>query len=164
MTVTYRTPGPADAAALADLHVGTWREAYSHLLPEEFFSDAWLAGRRKMWDHVLSHPQDDVTVLVAEQDGELVGFAWAGPAVDVGETASPRDRHLYAIYVRAAHYGTGIGQTLLDDTLGSGPAQLWVAKENPRAIRFYTRNGFTLDGTEMTDPSAPLITDRRMVR
>lgn len=40
----------------------------------------------------------------------------------------------------------------------------WVAKENPRAIAFYRRNGFELDGAEQTDPGAPSITDARMVR
>ena len=37
-------------------------------------------------------------------------------------------------------------------------------KENPRAIAFYRRNGFELDGAEQIDPGAPLITDARMAR
>ena len=41
---------------------------------------------------------------------------------------------------------------------------LWVAKENPRAVAFYLRNGFRFDGVEQTDPHAPLITDARLVR
>jgi ribosomal protein S18 acetylase RimI-like enzyme len=64
---------------------------------------------------------------------------------------------------RAAH-GTGIGQALLDEVLGEEPAMLWVAKENPRAIAFYRRNGFELDGAEEVDPSMPSITHARMVR
>jgi ribosomal protein S18 acetylase RimI-like enzyme len=65
--------------------------------------------------------------------------------------------------VLAAHHGTGIGQTLLDEVLGSGPAQLWVAKQNPRAIAFYRRNGFAFDGAEQTDESTD-ITEARMLR
>lgn len=41
---------------------------------------------------------------------------------------------------------------------------LWVAKDNPRAVAFYLRNGFNFDGTEQTDPGAPKIVDARMVR
>ncbi|MCB5275771.1 hypothetical protein BJG92_03324 [Arthrobacter sp. SO5] len=40
---------------------------------------------------------------------------------------------------------------------------LWVAKDNPRAVAFYRRNGFEFDGAEQTDP-APKIVDARMVR
>nr|WP_200921012.1 hypothetical protein [Plantibacter sp. Leaf1] len=53
---------------------------------------------------------------------------------------------------------------MLDATIGAGPAMLWVAKENPRATSFYLRNGFAFDGVEQVDPSAPSITDARMVR
>lgn len=76
----------------------------------------------------------------------------------------PRERQLYAIYVLASQYGTGAGQSLLDETLGKDPAVLCVARENPRAIQFYVRNGFTFDGAEQTDPAAPMITDARMIR
>ncbi|WP_344779768.1 GNAT family N-acetyltransferase [Microbacterium kribbense] len=77
---------------------------------------------------------------------------------------SSRRNQLYAIYVFAAHYGTGVGQALFDQTLGGGAAMLWVAKENPRATAFYRRNGFRLDGVEQIDPYTPIITDARMVR
>jgi len=87
----------------------------------------------------------------------------APTAADAAEIAL-RDRELYAIYVSAAHYGTGVGQALLDEALGDDPAMLWVAKENPRATAFYLRNGFRFDGTEQTDPHAPMITDARMLR
>jgi len=53
---------------------------------------------------------------------------------------------------------------LLDAALGDQPALLWVAEQNPRAIAFYQRNGFSFDGQVLDDPTAPLITDLRMVR
>lgn len=165
MTVTIREPSPADADAIADLHVATWREAYAHLLPVDFFTDDYVAGRHRMWTYVLEDPRDDMTVRVAEQeDGSLVGFAWVGPASTQASIAPVRERELYAIYVLARTYGSGLGQALLDAALGDGPAQLWVAKENPRATRFYERNGFAFDGVEQVDPHVPLITDARMVR
>lgn len=90
-----------------------------------------------MWNDLLTHRRDDVTVRIAESDGSILGFAWAGPSTGVEGEGPPRDRQLYAIYVSAAHYGTGAGQALLDEALGEGPAMLWVAKENPRATAFY---------------------------
>lgn len=162
MTWSVREPVPADAAALAALHVSTWRETYERMLPESFFSEDFVAGRRRMWDQVLTAPREDFIVRVAERDGELVGFVWAGAAP--GDAGAPRERQLYALYVAAAQHGTGAGQALLDAALGSDPAQLWVAKANPRAIAFYRRNGFAFDGAEQTDAAAPSITEARMRR
>lgn len=164
MAYTIRQPTSGEASAIADLHVATWKEAYADLLPEDYFSEEYVAGRHRMWQHVLTHPRDDMLVRVAEVEGEIVGFAWAGPGEGVNGEEAPRERLLYAIYVLAAHYGTGIGQALLDESLGEGPAMLWVAKENPRATAFYLRNGFRFDGVEQLDPHAPLITDARMLR
>ncbi|MEP7765155.1 hypothetical protein [Sanguibacter sp. 25GB23B1] len=50
------------------------------------------------------------------------------------------------------------------DGRACGFAMLWVAKQNPRAVAFYRRNRFELDGAEQIDPGAPMITDARMVR
>ncbi|GAA2979162.1 ribosomal protein S18 acetylase RimI-like enzyme [Microbacterium terrae] len=164
MSFTTRPPVLQDAAAIADLHVSTWREAYAHLLPDDFFSEEYVAGRHRMWNHVLTDAREDMTVRIVESDGAIIGFAWVGPGIGLDGEEPPRERQLYAIYVSAAHYGTGAGQALLDETLGDGPAMLWVAKENPRASAFYLRNGFRFDGVEQIDPYAPLITDARMVR
>ncbi|MDE0546356.1 GNAT family N-acetyltransferase [Microbacterium sp. C7(2022)] len=164
MTFSIRSPELSDAAALAELHVATWKEAYTHLLPAGYFSQEYIDGRHRMWNRVLSDARTDMTIAVAELGGQIIGFAWAGPAMGIDQQDPPRDRQLYAIYVSAAHYGTGAGQALLDEVLGEGPAMLWVAKENPRATAFYLRNGFRFDGVEQIDPHAPMITDARMLR
>ncbi len=42
---------------------------------------------------------------------------------------------------------------------------LWVAEDNPRAHRFYTRNGFELDGAAHTEPFlGETLTEVRFVR
>lgn len=164
MDFSTREPTAQDAASLAELHVSTWREAYTHLLPHDYFLAEYVEGRHRMWEHVLTHPRDDVSVLVAASGEALVGFAWAGPGIGDGDEAPPRQRQLYAIYLAESHHGSGAAQALLDGTIGSGPAMLWVAKQNPRATAFYARNGFVFDGAEQVDPHAPSITDARMVR
>lgn len=164
MAFTIRGSELADAPVIADLHVATWKESYAHLLPADYFSQEHVNGRHRMWHHVLTERRDAMVIRVAEVDGAIVGFAWVGPGEGLNGEEPPRERLLYAIYVLASQYGAGVGQALLDETLGTGPAMLWVAKENPRATAFYLRNGFHFDGTEQTDPHAPLITDARMVR
>jgi hypothetical protein len=49
-----------------------------------------------------------------------------------------------------------------DGAVGS-PAQLWVARGNPRAARFYERNGFVPDGAT-DDGSFGGIAALRLVR
>ena len=53
---------------------------------------------------------------------------------------------------------------MLDAVLGSASASLWVAARNPRAHRFYERNGFRFDGVEKADERVPTFLERRMVR
>jgi ribosomal protein S18 acetylase RimI-like enzyme len=164
MTFSLRAPGPRDAPEIAEVHVTTWREAYGHLLPEGYLDDDHVRGRHEMWTRLLASPRDDRPVRIAERDGRVIGLAVAGPSIATAGEEPPRERQLYMLYVLAAEYGTGAGQALLDAVLADGPAQLWVAKENPRAIAFYRRNGFEFDGAEQHDPLAPAIVDARMVR
>ncbi|BCW66537.1 N-acetyltransferase [Arthrobacter sp. NicSoilB4] len=164
MPFTLREPELPDAPLIAELHVATWREAYSQLLPEEFFTEEHVQGRHQMWNRVLGNPRKQWCIRIAESNGRIIGFAVAGPSFNPEGQPVPRERQLFSLYVAAAHYGTGAGQALLDATAGDGPAMLWVAKENPRAVAFYRRNGFEFDGAEQTDPGAARIVDARMVR
>jgi len=164
MTITLREPALPDAPRIAELHVATWRETYSHLLPAEFFTEDHVQGRHVMWHRILGNPRQDWNIHIAEHNGRIVGFAFAGASYGAEGQDLPRDRQLFSLYVSAAFHGTGTGQALLDAAVGDGGAMLWVAKENPRAVAFYRRNGFAFDGTEQKDPGAPGIVDARMVR
>ncbi|MGJ9372735.1 N-acetyltransferase family protein [Nesterenkonia sp. CF4.4] len=188
--VAIRRPRPEDADQIASVHVATWKEAYANLLPEGFFTEDHARMRREMWTRILSDPREEWTIRVAEFDGEIIGFAMAGLVQEAAESPArpspsrspapptPPARELYTLYVLRSHHGGGTGQALLDATIGAGTesesesesepesasVSLWVAKQNPRAIAFYLRNGFRFDGTEKQDPGAPAITDARMVR
>lgn len=164
MTFTLRAPVPADAAECAELHVAVWREAYAHLLPEGYFDDEFVEARHRMWTRLTESPRDDVVVRVAEEGGRIIGFAVSGRPIGPFADEAPRDRQLYMLYLAASHHGGGAGQALLDAVLGDEPAQLWVARDNPRAIAFYRRNGFVLDGVEHVDADAGGLVELRMVR
>ncbi len=82
---------------------------------------------------------------MAEDSEGLIGFASIGPARDndMDDTLE-----LWALYVRASYWGTGVGYALFEIAVGDRAAYLWVLAGNERAIRFYERQGFRLDGTE----------------
>ncbi|MDQ0708107.1 ribosomal protein S18 acetylase RimI-like enzyme [Arthrobacter woluwensis] len=174
---TLRPPLPSDVESLAVLHVRCWREAYGHLLPEEFFTEERLESRRRLWAMLTASPTEaqqsaqpsqsaqtkpSQTIRVAEAAGEVVGFAGGGAPLDPEEASL--GQNLSMLYLRQDFHGSGAGQALFDAVLPAGPAFLWVAKDNPRAQAFYRRNGFVLDGTEDVLEDFGGITEARMVR
>ena len=134
-----------DAEALARLHLACWEDAYADLVDHgrlaPYLDD--VDGAVHRWHQILAGP---ARVRVAALDETLVGFATVRP------TTSAAPAHLGAIYTRRSHWGTGLGQRLLDEALGDEPATLRVFRDNVRARRFYVRNGFVPDGTEAEEP------------
>jgi ribosomal protein S18 acetylase RimI-like enzyme len=135
-----RPATPDDAEAVARVHVETWRAAYAHALSAEGLASLSVTQRTEM--HRRSPP------LVAEVDGEIVGFVAVGPGTD-----PDTDGELYAIYVLPEHWGSGVGRALMEAgeerlrELGHQHAILWVLEDNPRARRFYEAAGWTPAGT-----------------
>jgi ribosomal protein S18 acetylase RimI-like enzyme len=97
-----------------------------------------------LWEGVLARGRSDVHV--ADDEG-VVGFVSTGESRDADAAAE-----LYAIYVLPTGWGTGAGTALMRAGLdamrarSSGEAVLWVLEDNPRARRFYEREGWTVDG------------------
>lgn len=123
------------------MHVWTWQSAYEHVFGAERLATLDLPARTKRWEGWLASGE---TVFVAEDGGRVVAFAWAGG--DGGPEAE-----LYAIYALPEAWGSGAGPALmaaaLDELRADGyrEAFLWVLEDNPRARRFYEREGWTLD-------------------
>lgn len=145
---SLRLARPADAEAGAGLHLACWREAYRGLIPSENLDplltdpESWVASWRR---HLAApHPR----WLAETLDGQLIGFASAGPD---RMAESLLGLELYAIYAREAWHGTGVGQALLDAAIGQLACSVWVLEVNPRARAFYARNGFEPDGTREYD-------------
>lgn len=155
MDTTIRRAVLRDAAALAELHLDVWDETYTGRLPQEILDARRrdpVAERTARWEQRIA----DGTTWVAEHDGALVGFVSAGPGRD-----EPKTLELMALYVRARIHGTGVGHALMEAAIGDQPAYLWVLEGNDRAITFYQRHGFRLDGQQKLEDERPAL---RMVR
>ena len=147
-----------DAAAIAEVHVRTWQAAYEHVFGAERLAGIDVSSREGLARRFATDPGQDA--FVADDDGRIVGFAASGPAEDAGE------RELYAIYVMPEAWGTDAGSGLMRATLdamrerGLRDAHLWVLEDNPRARRFYEREGWAPDGTaesEYLGLTVPLV-------
>ena len=157
MDVTIRLADIADAEELAALHQRVWEEAYTGLMPQRILDERRarpFAARVEVWRDRIALP--DQHTWVAVDDGVVVGFAESG----LGRDGSG-GLELMAVYVLRSHYGTGLGDRLLETAIGSEPAHLWVLDGNQRAIRFYERHGFAFDGRTEAAPEGRHL---RMVR
>jgi ribosomal protein S18 acetylase RimI-like enzyme len=131
-----------DAAAIARVHVATWRSAYRGLLPDAFLDTLSEARYEERWQRSLAN--DGARVYVAEDQQEIVAFA-SGGRERAGEHGYKGE--LYAIYVLEKAQGRGHGRGLVRAIVGGlrelGLADMivWVLRDNARARRFYERLG-----------------------
>lgn len=136
----------ADATAAARCQVDCWREAYGALVePARLDAVCDLDRRVARWQRFATLAPPRLLAYDAEQ---VVGFVGAGPGRDDDLDLSTE---LYALYVRAARYGTGLGAALVDRAIGDAPAYLWMFEGNTRAERFYAKHGFSADGARKHD-------------
>lgn len=150
----------ADCRSVAEIRVRGWQTAYAGMMPQSYLDALDVesdAERRR--DH-LTQARPEVVNLIAERNGEVVGWACHGPyrdgdaPVDGNGEVRAEDVELYAIYVHEKHLSEGVGRALLTESAhrcsaaGYERMLLWVLKENTRARRFYERCGFSPDGAE----------------
>lgn len=136
-----------DAAAIARIHVGTWRVAYAGIVPNDCLARLSEEKRTQSWQQQLT---DGRTIIwVAEKDGQVIGWVSGGASKD--EDAHGNSE-VYAIYVSSRHWDCGVGRELMakmESSLPDGQSTtLWVLRDNQRAIRFYEKMGYRPDGTQ----------------
>lgn len=135
------------------------------------FIDANLSPAR--FAEYLADP--DRVVLTAHEDDRIVGYAMlirgiiddadVQRAVDVRPTVE-----LSKMYVLPDGHGAGISATLMDSALkqahdmAAKSVWLGVNQENQRAQRFYTKHGFTINGTKTFRVGGHIENDYVMVR
>lgn len=143
MTTHIRHGLPSDHAMLAEIWEAAWSETY----PGVDFSK-----RRTLIEEQLREAETGrYRLRVAELSGARVGFTLV-------------ERHsglLEMIAVLPARWGDGISKALIEDakTQSTGHLTLFVNQQNPRAIRFYHKEGFKIVG-EGTSPYSGLPTFR----
>jgi ribosomal protein S18 acetylase RimI-like enzyme len=133
-----------DAAAIARVHVASWRTTYRGLLPDNFLDALSEERYAERWQRAIADKGSGV--YVAEDAREVVAFASGGPE-RAGEDAFGGE--LYAIYVMRESQGQGHGRALVRAVtaglreMGLSDMIVWVLRENAAARRFYERLGGT---------------------
>ncbi len=99
---------------------------------------------------------EDAIVLVAERDGEIVGYIYG--AVEPASWKDLRDRagYIHDVFVTEDHRGHGVAEALMAGatdwlrTRGVPRVLLGTAAQNPDAQRLFQRLGFRATMIEMT--------------
>lgn len=147
-----RSARPADAAAIADIHVSSWRVTYRGMLPDAYLDQMSRRRLEARWRR-RTLARSSERVLVATREGAVTGFASFGPSIDEPGFAG----EVTMLYVRPELEAMGIGTQLLEaarDRLAAAPLYwlvIWVLEANRRALAFYQRRGLRLDGARRID-------------
>ncbi len=106
-----------------------------------------------LFAELLANPE--LSVLVAEQDEEVVGYAGSGASRD--SDTGPEAGEVRSLFVASASCRSGVGRALMDAALddlrerGYSEAIVWSFAANDRANAFYESCGFERDGAERTE-------------
>jgi GrpB-like predicted nucleotidyltransferase (UPF0157 family)/GNAT superfamily N-acetyltransferase len=149
--VAVRAAEESDAAAIAAVHVRSWRAAYRGVLPDALLDGLSVSEREESWRALLGAGGGRwLTLVAADPGGDLRGFcSVATPSADAG--AGQRTAEIGSLYVDPACWRQGLAGAMLETALrdltqdGWREVILWVLPENRAALAFYDRFGFTVE-------------------
>lgn len=153
--LSLRLAGPSDADAVAALHADSWRRHYRGAYTGAYLDGDLDRDRRAVWSERLLRPSSRARTVLAEANGELLGFAHVVLRDDTAWGAL-----LDNLHVRHDQKRQGIGRRLLSaagevvttDRWEPPGFYLWVLHQNIAARAFYAACG----GTEVeTAPATP---------
>ncbi|MFW6003049.1 MAG: GNAT family N-acetyltransferase [Halanaeroarchaeum sp.] len=158
-----RNATPEDAPAIESVARKSLLGSYTGALDDDTIEDAveeWYGGDRL---HDLLEMETE-HFLVAEMDGDLVGFAemTVSDATDVGA--------IQWLHVDPEYRGEGVGSALLDaaeaDLLDRGVARVEgaVLAANVDGINFYEDQGYVRGADQETNIAGETFTERRYLR
>ncbi|MGB7432612.1 MAG: GNAT family N-acetyltransferase [Ahrensia sp.] len=138
-----RTASADDLETISTMLTETWHDTYDAIYGKEKVAEltgAWhsVAALKQR----LTKPRSEF--IVADDGAEIGGMAYV---TQIDSEASM----LHQLYVRPSQQGNGLGEKLLIEAESCFPdvrkIRLEVEEANPRAVKFYERNGFKKVGT-----------------
>jgi GNAT superfamily N-acetyltransferase len=139
-----------DIAAIGEIHHQSRLQNYTGIMPASYLAKRSAASWRKTWRGIVDAPAfaQQIIFVACDDKNHIVGFAHTGPIhLLETETGGKFAGELYALHLRKAFQGQGIGVDLLHAAMqwqreqGRSSMRLWVLTENIGAIRFYERHG-----------------------
>lgn len=171
--IEIRSATADDAKLLTDLAYTTFWDAFADH-PKNAPDDLNHYMRQAFsLEQITAELEDPNSVfLIAEIEGEAAGYAkLVLDTIEPGVTAH-KPVELSRLYSQQKFLGQGVGQTLMDACFdrarreGCDVMWLGVWEFNPRAQRFYEKNGFRIVGSHIfqlgSDPQTDLLMQKEI--
>jgi len=146
MNILIRRWLRADLAAIPQLLLETWLDAYGPFIPRADLA-GYLQSRYSQPKLEALFADPDVTGLVAEADGAVAGYA------KLYDARAEQRFYLHQLYILPAKQGLGLGRRLMvcaeerARELGADRIWLGVMVKNARAVAWYKKMGYTVTET-----------------
>jgi ribosomal protein S18 acetylase RimI-like enzyme len=145
---------PANVEELRQLARQTFGDAFAGVNTpgnmQAYMDEAFATAR------LTRELEDPASVFYfARVDGKAAGYLKVNSAPAQTDLGDPASVELERIYVLEAYHGMQVGQALLEKALEIAAERqatyIWLGvwEQNPRAIRFYEKNGFVPFGTHL---------------
>ena len=169
--ISIRQAGSEDAKLLTDLAYTTFWDAFAHHpknAPDDLNHYMRQAFNQEQTTAELADPKN--IFIIAEIDGEAAGYAKIViDHIEPGITAE-RPVELARLYSHQKYLGQGVGKTLMEACFDRAREEdrdvMWLGvwEYNPRAQRFYEKNGFRVVGSHVFQLGKDAQTDLLMQR
>jgi GNAT superfamily N-acetyltransferase len=153
--VTIRLATPADLPALGRLGALLMRAHYE-FDPQRFMSAGTDAADGYAWFLGRQLKDNDVVVYVAEQDGEVVGYVYAGIEPISWKELRDECGFIHDVVVDERGRRSGTATALIEKAIewlrerGMPRVMLWTAEKNAGAQQLFSKMGFRRTMIEMT--------------
>ena len=154
-TFVIRRASQADAQALGRLGALLLR-AHHDFDPQRFMAPGANPEAGYGWFLNSQLGDDDVAVFVAEQDGVVIGYVYAGLEPRSWKELREACGFIHDVAVREEGRRTGVATALIDAAVdwlrarGAPRVVIWTAALNAPAQRLFDRLGFRKTMVEMT--------------
>jgi ribosomal protein S18 acetylase RimI-like enzyme len=164
--IAIRRARPADAFAIAAVHVAAWRSTYPGILPDTYLAKLSVSRQAAYYDSAIrgttgvfvatasgvdlppAAPPASTRELVSGNGPRIIGFGTAGRARPTGEIGGRRlgEGEIETLYVLDDWRERGLGRRLMRASAaylaenGCRSVFLWVLRDNPSRW-FYQRLG-----------------------
>ena len=141
ITAETRRAMPDDAAEISAVHLESWRNAYSGIVPHAALNRMINRRGDDWWEMAIRRA---TIILVIEVGDEIAGYATLGPN---RVSTLPFEGEIYEIYLKPEYQGIGLGTKLFADAKselkrrGFNGVVVWALSENDNALSFYQNAG-----------------------
>jgi len=168
-----RKAATEDSALLTELAYTTFWDAFAHH-PKNAPDDLAYYMRQAFSEEQIKNELEDANniFLIAEYEGETAGYAKLIKASAEDGITGENPIELSRLYSHQRFLGKGVGKQLMDECFSIAKANgcdvMWLGvwEYNPRAQKFYEKNGFHLVGKHTfqlgSDPQTDLLMQKTL--